>query len=65
MDWIEAVADKKRSPRMAAFPDQIVWGRSPVRIDLAGGSERRCLVAIPQGRDLALVLYWLLLCWVL
>lgn len=34
---IEAVADKKRSPRMAAFPDQIVWGRSPVRIDLAGG----------------------------
>ena len=34
---IEAVAEKKRSPRMAAFPDQIVWGRSPVRIDLAGG----------------------------
>lgn len=34
---IEGVADKKRSPRRAAFPDQIVWGRSPVRIDLAGG----------------------------
>jgi len=34
---IDAVADKKRLPRLAAFPDQIVWGRSPVRIDLAGG----------------------------
>ena len=34
---IEAVVDKKRSPMLAALPDQIVWGRSPVRIDLAGG----------------------------
>ena len=34
---LEAVADRKPSPRRAAFPDQIVWGRSPVRIDLAGG----------------------------
>ena len=24
-------------PRLSVFPDQIVWGRSPVRIDLAGG----------------------------
>jgi hypothetical protein len=34
---IEAVADRKRTPGLAALPDQIVWGRSPIRIDLAGG----------------------------
>ena len=34
---IEAVASEKRRPYLAALPDQIVWGRSPVRIDLAGG----------------------------
>lgn len=27
----------KLSPRMSVFSDQIVWGRSPVRIDIAGG----------------------------
>ncbi len=25
------------APRLSVYPDQIVWGRSPVRIDLAGG----------------------------
>lgn len=34
---IKAVTAKKRFPRLAAFTDQIAWGRSPVRIDLAGG----------------------------
>lgn len=34
---IEAAMDRKRSPRCTTFSDQIVWGRSPVRIDLAGG----------------------------
>ena len=34
---IDAVAEKKRLPLLTAFSDQIVWGRSPVRIDLAGG----------------------------
>ncbi|MDD2245812.1 MAG: bifunctional fucokinase/fucose-1-phosphate guanylyltransferase [Proteiniphilum sp.] len=33
----EAVENMKRTPRLSALPDQIVWGRSPVRIDLAGG----------------------------
>lgn len=28
---------KACSPRLSVYPDQIVWGRSPVRIDLAGG----------------------------
>jgi len=27
----------KVNPRLSVYPDQIVWGRSPVRIDLAGG----------------------------
>ena len=31
-----ALADKQ-SPRMSVYADQIVWGRSPVRIDIAGG----------------------------
>ena len=33
----EAVMAQKQEPRLSVFPDQIVWGRSPVRIDLAGG----------------------------
>ena len=28
---------EKQTPRLSVYPDQIVWGRSPVRIDLAGG----------------------------
>ncbi len=28
---------KKLLPRLSVYADQIVWGRSPVRIDLAGG----------------------------
>ncbi len=27
----------RQSPRMSVCPDQIVWGRSPARIDIAGG----------------------------
>ncbi len=27
----------RQQPRRSVYPDQIVWGRSPVRIDLAGG----------------------------
>ena len=34
---IGAVSEQKRMPRLTAMADQIVWGRSPVRIDLAGG----------------------------
>lgn len=29
--------DRKVSPRLNVYSDQIVWGRSPVRIDIAGG----------------------------
>jgi galactokinase/mevalonate kinase-like predicted kinase len=34
---MEEMKDSKVSPRPAVYRDQIVWGRSPVRIDLAGG----------------------------
>lgn len=34
---IEAALDKKQQPHLDVYADQIVWGRSPVRVDLAGG----------------------------
>jgi len=33
----ESALAVRQSPRLSVYPDQIVWGRSPVRIDLAGG----------------------------
>ena len=33
----ESALAVKQSPRLSVYPDQIVWGRSPVRIDIAGG----------------------------
>lgn len=34
---LEEAVVEKQSPRISVFNDQIVWGRSPVRIDIAGG----------------------------
>jgi len=34
---IRTTAGRKREPRLTIHPDQIVWSRCPVRIDLAGG----------------------------
>lgn len=33
----EAALAKRQQPQLSVYADQIVWGRSPVRIDLAGG----------------------------
>ena len=33
----QQVFTEKQTPRMSVYSDQIVWGRSPVRIDIAGG----------------------------
>ncbi len=33
----ETALASRQNPRMTVHPDQIVWGRSPVRIDIAGG----------------------------
>ena len=34
---VRAACAVRQSPRLSVYADQIVWGRSPVRIDLAGG----------------------------
>lgn len=34
---LTGTADYRQQPRLSVYADQIVWGRSPVRIDLAGG----------------------------
>ncbi len=34
---VDTVKDKPAHPQLNAFDDQIIWGRSPVRFDLAGG----------------------------
>ena len=34
---IETLGYRNISPKLSVFQDQIVWGRSPVRIDVAGG----------------------------
>ncbi len=34
---LQEMNDKKCTPALSVYADQIVWGRSPVRIDLAGG----------------------------
>lgn len=36
-DMIENIKEQKLHPQRHVLSDQIVWGRSPVRIDLAGG----------------------------
>ena len=34
---VASILSDKQAPHLHVYPDQIVWGRSPVRIDLAGG----------------------------
>ena len=36
-ETVKAEIENQKSPRMSVYGDQIVWGRSPVRIDIAGG----------------------------
>ena len=36
-ETVKAEIANQKSPRMSVYGDQIVWGRSPVRIDIAGG----------------------------
>ncbi len=36
-DIIESVQSDRQAPRRSVQADQMVWGRSPVRIDIAGG----------------------------
>jgi galactokinase/mevalonate kinase-like predicted kinase len=36
-ELIVSTLGKKSNPQLSIFSDQIVWGRSPVRLDIAGG----------------------------
>ncbi|WP_300726657.1 bifunctional fucokinase/fucose-1-phosphate guanylyltransferase [uncultured Bacteroides sp.] len=36
-EGLTQTVNHKQRPKMSVYADQIVWGRSPVRIDLAGG----------------------------
>lgn len=36
-EGLTATCSKAQLPKLSVYADQIVWGRSPVRIDLAGG----------------------------
>lgn len=42
---------EKQNPRMSVYSDQIVWGRSPVRIDLAGGWTDTPPYCLMEGGD--------------
>ncbi len=45
---VASLIEEKQQPQCNVYPDQIVWGRSPVRIDLAGGwtdTPPYCLIA--------------------
>lgn len=41
----------RQSPHMAVYDDQIVWGRSPVRIDIAGGWTDTPPFSLMEGGD--------------
>lgn len=47
----EKVLHDKQSPKMAVYSDQIVWGRSPVRIDIAGGWTDTPPFCLMEGGD--------------
>lgn len=34
---LDGISNRKSTPKLDVYSDQIVWGRSPVRIDMAGG----------------------------
>ena len=42
---------ERQSPRMSVYSDQIVWGRSPVRIDIAGGWTDTPPYCLMEGGD--------------
>ena len=41
----------RQSPRLSVYADQIVWGRSPVRIDLAGRMDGHAALQPDGGRE--------------
>lgn len=47
----ENATDERQRPRMSVYKDQIVWGRSPVRIDIAGGWTDTPPFCLMEGGD--------------
>lgn len=47
----ETVLSQKQNPRISVYEDQIVWGRSPVRIDIAGGWTDTPPFCLMEGGD--------------
>lgn len=47
----EPVLARKQRPRLAVYHDQIVWGRSPVRIDISGGWTDTPPYCLLEGGD--------------
>ena len=47
----ESALSTKQTPHMSVFHDQIVWGRSPVRIDIAGGWTDTPPFCLLEGGD--------------
>ena len=45
----DAIAARQQTPRLSVYADQIVWSRSPVRIDLAGGWTDTPPYSLMQG----------------
>ena len=45
----DAIAARPQAPRLSVYADQIVWSRSPVRIDLAGGWTDTPPYSLMQG----------------
>ncbi|MCF0160001.1 MAG: bifunctional fucokinase/L-fucose-1-P-guanylyltransferase, partial [Bacteroidaceae bacterium] len=48
-EGLTATANHKQHPQLAVFADQIVWSRSPVRIDVAGGWTDTPPYSLMQG----------------
>ena len=47
----ESALNATQSPQMSVYKDQIVWGRSPVRIDIAGGWTDTPPFCLMEGGD--------------
>ena len=48
---LQNALDDRQNPRTTVYGDQIVWGRSPVRIDIAGGWTDTPPSCLMEGGD--------------
>ncbi|MCF0179025.1 MAG: bifunctional fucokinase/L-fucose-1-P-guanylyltransferase [Bacteroidales bacterium] len=48
-EGLTAIAREAQTPKLSVYADQIVWSRSPVRIDLAGGWTDTPPISLMEG----------------